>query len=158
MNKIGSVLIALTLTVSQLGSTSSIAAGAFAIGSSGDVARDGVAIGHSVNQSTKAAAAALALQQCRNYNPAPKMAKLCKVIETFTRQCFALAFDPKPGTPGVGWAIGPDKKSAETLALTACQATAGADRRGFCMVMTTPSAASTAAANSATGTVCDTHD
>jgi hypothetical protein len=86
------------------------------------------------------------------------MAKLCKVIETFTRQCFATAYDPKSGTPGAGWAIGPDKAAAEKLALAACQATAGDNRRGFCIVTTASSELSTTGASSLADTLCDTHD
>jgi Domain of unknown function (DUF4189) len=157
MNKIGSVLIALIL-VAPLTEPSPIAAeGAFAIGSTGDIVKDGIALGLSVNQPTKEAAAAAALKDCRAYTAARKAAARCKVIDTFKGKCFATAFDPKPLTPGAGWAIGPDMATAKARALAACQATAGTDRREFCIFMTvvaTPT--STAATGSATA--CDTHN
>ena len=75
-----------------------------------------------------------ALSTCRKYEGAPKMAAICKVVATFSRECYALSFDPKPGTPGVGWAIAADKEAAEDRAQRNCEATAGAGRRDFCKV------------------------
>ena len=36
-------------------------------------------------------------------------AAICRVVMNFSQECYALAFDPKAGTPGVGWAISDDK-------------------------------------------------
>jgi hypothetical protein len=117
--------------------------GALAVGASGNVAKDGIALGGAIDKPTKEAAIAQALETCRKYQGAPKMAALCRIVATFRRECFATAYDPDPGTPGVGWAIGPDKATAEERALAACQATAGAARRQFCK---------------ASQSFCDTHD
>jgi hypothetical protein len=119
------------------------AEGALAVGASGNVAKDGIALGGAIDKATKQEAIDQALATCRKYDGAPKMAALCRIVATFTRECFATAFDPKAGTPGVGWAIGPDKPTAEERALAACQATAGASRRQFCK---------------ASQSYCDTHD
>jgi hypothetical protein len=119
------------------------AEGALAVGASGNVAKDGIALGGAIDKPTKQEAIDQALATCRKYDGAPKMAALCRIVATFTRECFATAFDPKAGTPGVGWAIGPDKPTAEERALAACQATAGASRRQFCK---------------ASQSYCDTHD
>jgi len=119
------------------------AEGALAVGASGNVAKDGIALGGAIDKPTKQAAIDQALATCRKYDGAPKMAALCRIVATFTRECFATAFDPKTGTPGVGWAIGPDKPTAEERALAACQATAGASRRQFCK---------------GSQSYCDTHD
>ena len=119
------------------------AEGALAVGASGNVAKDGIALGGAIDKPTKQAAIDQALETCRKYDGAPKMAALCRIVATFTRECFATAFDPKAGTPGVGWAVGPTKAAAEERALAACQTTAGAARRKFCKLEQS---------------FCDTHD
>ena len=108
--------------------------GALAVGSTADVIKDGIAVGTSVNYKTAAEAVDAALQRCRNYKPAPKAAALCVSVGTFKGECYAVSFDPKPGTPGAGWAIAPSKEVAEQRALTNCKITAGADRAEFCKV------------------------
>jgi uncharacterized protein DUF4189 len=120
-----------------------LAEGAMAVGTSGNFAKDGFAFGASINKATKDEARKEALATCRKYEGAPKMAAICRVISTFTRECYGLSFDPKPGTPGVGWAIAADKDTAEERAQAACEATAGADRRQFCKI---------------NQSFCDTHD
>jgi hypothetical protein len=112
----------------------SLAEGAIAVGSSGNFAKDGFAFGGAINKPTKDAAREQALATCRKYEGAPKMAEICRVLSTFNRECYALSFDPKPGTPGVGWAIAADKATAEERAQAACEATAGGSRRSFCKV------------------------
>jgi hypothetical protein len=108
------------------------AEGAIAIGTSGNIADDGVAIGTAVNYATSEAAVTAALKRCRSYADAPKMAKICKVAMSFTRQCYALNMDPDAGTPGFGWAVAATKQEAVKQAQAACEATAGADRQSFC--------------------------
>jgi hypothetical protein len=71
------------------------------------------------------------------------MAAICRVVLTFSRECYALSFDPKPGTPGVGWAISDDKVKAEERAQKNCEVSAGAGRRDFCKI---------------NQSYCDTHD
>jgi hypothetical protein len=132
------------------------AEGAIAIGTTGDMIKDGVAAGTTVNKPTKEEARAAALKDCQGFLPAKLAAKQCKVITTFTRQCVASAFDPKAGTPGAGLAIGPDKEGAEALALALCQASAGKDRLKYCVVMV--ASATTTSTGSSKGTICDTHD
>jgi hypothetical protein len=58
----------------------------------------------------------------------------CAVVSTFSKKCAAVAFDPKDGTPGVGWAVGDTQKSADDEALARCRRVAGTDRRAFCAV------------------------
>ncbi|HEY4820999.1 MAG TPA: DUF4189 domain-containing protein, partial [Xanthobacteraceae bacterium] len=108
------------------------AEGALAVGASGNFAKDGFAVGGAIDKATKQDAIDQALAPCRKYEGAPKMAAICRIVATFRRECFAINFDPKPGTPGVGWAVGPTKAAAEERALAACQTTAGAARRKFC--------------------------
>jgi hypothetical protein len=119
------------------------AEGALALGASGNFAKDGFAVGGAINKATKQEAIDQALETCRKYEGAPKMAAMCRIVATFSRECFAITFDPKPGTPGVGWAVGPNKDAAEERALAACQTSAGAARRKFCHL---------------DQSFCDTHD
>ena len=120
-----------------------LAEGAIAIGASGNFAKDGFAFGGAINKASTEEASQQALATCKKYEGAPKMAAICKVYFTFSRECYALAFDPKPGTPGVGWAISDDKVKAEERAQKNCEVTAGAGRRDFCKI---------------NQSYCDTHD
>src|SRR5262249_35854796 len=122
---------------------SAFAEGAIAIGASGDFAKDGFAFGAAIDKTNVEAASDTALTTCRKYEGAPKMAKICRGVFTFSRECYALSYAPKPGTPGVGWAIASDKPTAEDRAQRNCEATAGADRRGTCKI---------------NQSFCDTHD
>jgi hypothetical protein len=120
-----------------------LAEGAIAIGASGNFAKDGFAFGGAINKASTDEAGQQALSTCKKYEGAPKMAAICRVVMTFSRECYALAFDPKPGTPGAGWAIAEDKVKAEERAQKNCEVTAGAGRRDFCKV---------------NQSYCDTHD
>jgi hypothetical protein len=139
MNKIGSVVIALTLAACLMAPQPGVAEGALAVGTTGDVAKDGIAIGDAVNYSTPEEAATSALAHCRgknNFKTAPRAVPLCQIIGNFKRQCDASALDPANKTPGVGWAIAATKEEAESKALANCQAAAGASRAQFCKVLT----------------------
>ena len=62
-----------------------------------------------LNYRTKEAAQAEALKRCRGYRDAPQSTKdLCKVVETFSKTCLAVAWDPDNGTTGliIGGAVG----------------------------------------------------
>jgi hypothetical protein len=137
MNHIGTVLVALILAVSLIGPKPSAAEGALAIGTTGNVAEDGIAVGHAVNYLTREQAVASALFYCRgknNHRIAPKAVPFCEIVGTFKRQCTASALDPANRTPGAGWATAATKEEAESQALANCQAVAGASRREFCKV------------------------
>jgi hypothetical protein len=139
MKKLGSILIALTLAACLIGPRPSVAEGALAVGSTGDVAKDGIAIGDATNYATRQDATASALVYCRGRNNsriAPKAAVLCQIVATFTRQCGASALDRANHTPGFGWAIAATKEAAESQALANCQATAGASRSQSCKIFT----------------------
>ena len=111
------------------------AEGALAIGISGDIAKDGYSLGMSVNKDTEEKAREAALDWCRNHG-SPATRSNCRIISAFRRQCVAEANDPQAGTPGAGWAVGPDKEAAERMAMANCLATAGRDRQKFCVVAT----------------------
>jgi hypothetical protein len=108
--------------------------GALAVGSTSDVAKDGIAVGTSINYKTADEATQAALRRCRDYKPAPKAAAQCRSAGTFRGECYAVSFDPKEGTPGAGWAIAATKAQAEERAIANCQLTAGESRRDFCRI------------------------
>jgi hypothetical protein len=110
--------------------------GALAVGEPPDVAAEGYAYGFKLDQATTEEAAAQALRDCKTPTPGidPRAQALCTVVQTFKNQCFAVAMDPKDGTPGAGWAIAGDKAGAAREALARCAATAGDDRRDACEV------------------------
>jgi hypothetical protein len=110
------------------------AEGAVAIGMTGNIAKDGYAIGINTNSDSEAQARDEALKYCRSHGSDAARAK-CEIFATFHNQCAAEAEDPQPGTPGAGWAIAVDKAAAEKMAMTNCLATAG-DRGSFCKVVT----------------------
>jgi uncharacterized protein DUF4189 len=131
--RVGSVLALVALATVIAGSHAA-ADGALAVGSTSDVARDGIAIGTSINYKTSDEARDAALRRCRDYKPAPKAAAQCRSVGTFRGECYAVSFDPKAGTPGAGWAIAGTKALAEERALENCKITAGDDRREFCKI------------------------
>jgi hypothetical protein len=106
--------------------------GAVAVGTTGDVVRDGIAFGMVVNE-PKEKAGETAIRRCRTFQ-ARAAADRCRLVATFSGQCFAVAYDPQPGTPGAGWGIGPDQLAANLKAIAMCEETAGPARRGFCQV------------------------
>jgi hypothetical protein len=116
------------------GTTAARAFGALAVGETASVAKDGIAMGTSWNWGSADEANDHALENCRKWKDkgAPKAADLCRVIATFHNECYAVSLDPKPGTPGAGWAIAADKETAEERALEHCKLTAGPDRAQYC--------------------------
>jgi len=110
------------------------AEGAMALGVTGNITKDGYALGININSGSEAEARDAALKYCQSHGSDVARAK-CEIFATFRDQCAAEAEDPKPGTPGAGWAIAADKAAAEKMAMTNCLATAG-DRGSFCKVVT----------------------
>jgi hypothetical protein len=109
-----------------------LAEGAVAFGTTGDLAKDGFALGYATNHSTSESAKAEALKQCFEFKGNPKAAKHCKLVGTLSNECLSIHFDPEVGRPGVGWGIGPGKAAAEQRSLVNCQNTAGKNRVKFC--------------------------
>ena len=109
--------------------------GALAVGLPADVAQEGFAYGFALDEPGEKAGAS-ALRDCKTPTAGidPRAQAVCRVAQTFKNQCFAVAMDPKDGTPGVGWAIADDKDSAFRAALAKCVETAGDDRRDACEV------------------------
>ena len=115
----------------------SIAAGAIAVGLPPDVAYQGFAAGHSVNVADTDTAQQIALDSCRRAIGGSDVAKgLCKVVATFSDQCYALAIDPKANTRGVGWAIAENLQKADEQAMDQCRARSAPNRRDHCVVLT----------------------
>jgi hypothetical protein len=112
------------------------AEGALAVGEPADVAAEGYAYGFALDEPTTDRASAGALRDCQTPTQGidPRAQALCRVVQTFKNQCFAVAMDPKDATPGAGWAVADDKDGAARAALARCVATAGDDRRDACEV------------------------
>lgn len=109
--------------------------GAIAVGMPADVGKEGVAFGWVINSRSRQDAERESLKQCHDFQDAPKSTRaLCTVMRTFKNECFAIALDPEPGTPGVGWAVLPSKAAADSKAMADCRATAGRSRESFCKV------------------------
>ena len=122
------------IAVAAVATSPALADGAIVVGSTSDVARDGIAVGTSINYKSPGEAEKAATERCRNYKPAPKAAAQCRSVGTFKDECYAISFDPKEGTPGAGWAIASTKAQAEERAIANCQITAGDGRRDFCRI------------------------
>jgi len=116
--------------------TRGAAEGALAVGLPADVAKQGFAFGFALDKASAEEARTAALADCRAESPGvdKRAQALCAPVGSFRNQCFAVAMDPKDATPGVGWAIAPDKPAASRTALAKCVATAGKDRRDACKV------------------------
>jgi hypothetical protein len=130
------VLVASIFCIAALHPQRALAEGAIAVGEPKDVAKDGYAYGYSTGKADLKAATVEALETCGKPGNGKSEAgrKLCKTVGTFTNECVAVAMDPDTGTPGVGWAIGGTLKLAESLAMTRCNATAGAGRGESCVI------------------------
>jgi hypothetical protein len=113
------------------------AAGALAVALPPDVAKGGFSYGYSNDNSDSDTADNKALNACRSTKDAtkdPKLRALCKVFVDYGNSCIAVSMDPAAGTPGVGWAIAGDLRTAEKIALNRCEATAGPGRTQYCVV------------------------
>jgi len=126
--------IVLLIALAALSPRAAGAEGAIALGITGDIAADGYSIGINVNSATAQVARDSALNWCKTHGSKVTTAK-CQILANFHHQCAAEAQDPKPGTPGAGWAIAPDKDTAAKMAMTTCFATAGKDRVGECKIV-----------------------
>ena len=129
-------LCALVLVVvAALSPSKSNADAALAVGQPADVAKQGLAIGYSVNYSNKEAAQAEALKRCREFRDAPQSTRdLCKIVESFRDRCLAIALDPERDTKGVGWAVAKKQDLAEEQAMEACIEAGERKRREFCRI------------------------
>jgi hypothetical protein len=122
-------------SIFMLASASCLAAGAVAVGLPADISKDGVAIFTYVNADSSGKAKQKALAGCKDLQSASATSRaLCKIAATFENQCVAQALDPQNGTPGFGWAMARNSKSAKEQALSNCRDTAGADRQDACVV------------------------
>ena len=131
-----SALIAGTATV--LWSQPSGAAGAIAIGIPPGGIVKGFAGGHSLNAPDMASAREGAVNGChKSTGAADDAKKACAVVASFKDECYAIALDPKDGTPGAGWAIAETQDLADDEAIQQCKNTSPADRKKFCEVPST---------------------
>jgi hypothetical protein len=108
---------------------------ALAVSQVGDVARQGVAIGWAVDYASRQAAEKEALARCRAFPDAPQATReACRVVETFSDRCLAVALDPAAGTAGAGWGVHKNRDWAEDEALERCAEASTPKRRESCRV------------------------
>lgn len=125
----------MALSILVATSDACMATGAVAVGQPADIAKDGVAIYTHVGAKTAEIAKQKALAGCRDLQGASATSRaLCKIVATFDNQCVAQALDPQDGTPGFGWAMAGNSKTASKEALANCRDTAGPDRQDACVI------------------------
>jgi hypothetical protein len=134
MKSIQIALLAAALTA--LSWTAASAEGAIAVGEAGTAPRHEVAVGLSTDFPTARAAAADALARCKASSgvKASTLAR-CKVVQTFKKQCAAVAMDPKAGSNGFGFGIAKSRSQARSAAVVQCSQTAGPGRANACKVL-----------------------
>jgi hypothetical protein len=108
------------------------AEGALAVGVTSEIVKDGVAVGAVVNAATRDRAEQVALEQCRGFQGAPRAVPNCKLVASFRRQCYAVAFDPSTDEPGYGFAVAKTKELAEEAAINECRKRSRDERKSFC--------------------------
>ena len=130
----------LVLGVAIAATTSAGAHGAVAIGgNTADTAKYGIAVGFAVNQSSQAVAESAAVAQCKTFDTSypEQTTKHCAVVATFDHEWLSVSMDPQNGTPGFGWSVNSDQKSAERNALSQCKASSTDERKSFCVISVT---------------------
>jgi uncharacterized protein DUF4189 len=109
--------------------------GAMAVGVARGGAAKGYATGFASNLPNEKAARSSAIEGCKkDKNSNSEARKNCEAVVGFKNKCVASAVDPKTGTPGAGWGVGPTQKAADATALARCRATAGSDRADSCKI------------------------
>jgi hypothetical protein len=105
---------------------------AIAVGITGNIKQDGFVWGGGFDANRQQTA----LDGCRGVKAlsvgeipdnVSKAQRLCKIVADFKDQCFAMANDGGPHTPGtgVGWAVEDNLRAAEGQALAKCEAMTG---------------------------------
>lgn len=122
---------AFAISVAACGSAAAV--GALAFGTTGDVAKDGYSIGINASSATEEDARKSAMNWCKTHGPKQTQDR-CEILVIYKNQCVAEAQDPKPGTPGFGFALADTEDDAKTLAMAICKASAGKGRVQFCKV------------------------
>jgi hypothetical protein len=126
---------ALLLAGAILGTPPARADGALAVSQMGDAARQGLAVGWAVDYASKDAAEKEALARCRaSPEASPAAREACRIVETFSDRCLAIALDPEAGTTGVGWDVHKSREWAEEEAVERCAEASAPKRRGACRV------------------------
>jgi hypothetical protein len=128
-------LIAAAAIIAFWPSAAAYAGVALAVGTT-DNPKDGIAFGYSYNYDKIDEAEKSALDSCKTYKPAPKAAARCKLFDSLPKGCFAVAFDPKDDSPGMGWAVHERREAAEREAIDKCRLAAPKNRRQYCKIDT----------------------
>lgn len=127
---------ALTAAIGLALATPAFAWGALAVGTTGDVAKDGLAMGFTENMPTEQAAKDDALALCKaEAAKRPDAAAKCEVAQTFQNECYAIAIDKGEGTTGWGWSVKANQYEAKAEALDDCQINSQDGRQPYCEVV-----------------------
>src|SRR5262245_61362801 len=79
---------------------------------------DAAAVGAKVKAPTEAEAIREAMRDCNDARREFEARGECKILATFTGQCFAVAMTSR--APGRGWGVATSKREAERAALSMC--------------------------------------
>ena len=111
------------------------AEGALAFALPRDTAKDGFAFGVANDRPTRADAEAEAMRRCHDFRDASRETRaLCRIVASYSGRCVAVAYDPRTGVTGEGWAVETTLEAAQAIALDRCRATASRSRGQFCRV------------------------
>jgi hypothetical protein len=123
--------VTLAMILAQIGH--SVAAGAIAVGLPSDVVHQGVSLGARINAATMDEAKSDAMKDCKTAKAATAVAQsLCKIVATFQNQCVSIVVDPRPHTPGFGWAVADTSEAAGQQAIANCQDSDGPTLKDGC--------------------------
>ncbi len=127
--------ITLSLCAAALSAAPAGADGAIAMGQTDSISANGLAFGAHYNDFDPSRIAVQAMAEC-TLSPASDTAhKACKIIGTFSDQCFSLAQDSKTAPHGVGLSLAENRKRADILAMEQCRKMAGAATAKACAVL-----------------------
>lgn len=118
---------ALVLILALIGAPlPAFASGALAVGQTGNIAKDGVAVGVSEDRSTRAEAREEALEICRAAEGVSQAVRNeCTVVQDFQHGCVSVYADKRPKTTGFGWGYASTAFHAKWDALNACRDSVG---------------------------------
>ena len=115
------------LVAGLLQATVALAAGAIALGTTGDPSGDGIGVSGTANERSKASAIASVLSKCRSGADTAAAGARCRVVVTFSGQCFAFASardadqsGPAKGLVALSWGLGSSKEDAKSQAVDKC--------------------------------------
>lgn len=127
--------IALSLCTAALPTFPAGADGAIAMGQTDSISVNGLAFGAHYNDFDPSRIAVQAMAECTLSTTSETAHKACKVIGTFSDQCFSLAQDSAAAPHGVGLSLAENRKRADIMAMDQCRKMAGHATAKTCAVL-----------------------